>query len=366
MGSNKEISSRSPVLLIPLLQIAWIALVPLCLGILIVSIVPGFNYYFNLAQASDFRELGLSPTFVAAYQVTIQLVFGLVCLVFGALFLRFSTHQWVGSFMGLVGTAFALNTPLVYNLHTSTPTWHLPIALVIYFGQAAGITACCIFPDGKFVPGWTRFLAAALGGWMLVSWALPDAPFSPERLPPIILFLLVLIFGAAALYAQIYRYRRVSGNEQKKQVLWVALGLAIVVIGYSGDVMLPILVPALQQPGFWRVVHISTLGPAFRLLMLAGPLSIGIAILRHRAWIIDFVMNRALVFGAIIAGLLILYCLILVILAQFTKNFFLVNMLSGIASAGICGLFYQSMRKWLQHYVDQHFYRISLSEQPPS
>src|SRR5207302_2564146 len=82
-----------------------------------------------------------------------------------------------------------------------------------------------VFPDGQFVPRWTRWLALALlGYWLIVaifpSWQIDQSWFS-----------LTLFFGftVSALWAQLYRYRYVSTPRQRQQTRWAIFGVVITV-----------------------------------------------------------------------------------------------------------------------------------------
>src|SRR2546421_782333 len=63
-----------------------------------------------------------------------------------------------------------------------------------------------LFPDGRFVPGWTRWLTLT---YLLVLVCLPStSPYSLVRWPPVLLGPLLLGLAFAWGFAQLYRYRR--------------------------------------------------------------------------------------------------------------------------------------------------------------
>jgi serine/threonine-protein kinase len=345
--------------------VAWVALIALSLGVLAASILPGFQRSLSFAQDPSFGQLGLSPNLVATYLVAVQVVFALGCLLpAGVIFWRRSDN-WMAMFVSLVGAAFGTNIPLVYTLHATHLEWHLPIALVIYFSQASGIIAAYLFPDGRFVPRWTRPLAVLLGGWMLVSLPFPAAAFSPETLPNPLLFLLLVIFGGTAVCAQVYRYVHVSSPAQRQQTKWVVFGLAVTVVGYVGDVMLPLLLPSLQRPGTLRAVYSLAVGPAFRLSMLAGPLTIGLSILRYRLWDIDFVINRSLVYGTltVLLGTLFVGSLFVVSRVFQALGGGRQSVIAVALSALVFGAVFQPARRRLQCFIDQRVYGIHIDYQ---
>lgn len=73
-----------------------------------------------------------------------------------------------------------------------------------------------LFPNGRFVPGWSQWVALALFVTEFFYSYFPDAPFSPHNIfPPLELAIWV---GALALIplAQIYRYWRVSTRVERQ------------------------------------------------------------------------------------------------------------------------------------------------------
>src|SRR5690606_28217956 len=84
------------------------------------------------------------------------------------------------------------------TLLAAHPTWQVVTSPLETMAYISLLLLLLIFPDGKFVPRWTRFASAAppLLFWLQSSWPV---------------FALVFIaYAGIGIYAQIYRYRRVS------------------------------------------------------------------------------------------------------------------------------------------------------------
>src|SRR5262249_52395048 len=77
-----------------------------------------------------------------------------------------------------------------------------------------------LFPDGEFVPGWTRWLTLLVAPWTLVLAGLQLIPFVESNLG--LYFVLYSVPSLAAPLAQLIRYRRVSDAVQRQQTQWVA------------------------------------------------------------------------------------------------------------------------------------------------
>jgi hypothetical protein len=101
------------------------------------------------------------------------------------------------------------------------------------------VVLCCLFPDGRFVPRWTKLLAATV---IPVLATQPDLPLAVLRLPDPVVgvstwrwrLMAVTVGGLLGLgfAAQAYRYRRVSAPVQRQQTMWIifTVGTAILVL----------------------------------------------------------------------------------------------------------------------------------------
>src|SRR5215218_1109532 len=109
--------------------------------------------------------------------------------------------------------------------------------------------------------------------------------------PQSINILVFLGIWVGALLAQAHRYRRVSGPVQRQQTKWVVFGFGVLAVLLVGFLLPFAVVPSLIQPGrpslAWDLAG-RTIAASFGFLLM--PLSIGIAILRHRLSDIDLII----------------------------------------------------------------------------
>lgn len=252
------------------------------------------------------ERLGVGPGWVAAYVGTVETACAVVFFGVALALVRRGAGRVAAL---LAATTFVGFGPLGATggmLGTLAPEWKVPAHLLEGIARTALVTLAFVFPDGRFVPGWTRWLAFA---WVAVflPYLLPaDVPISAINWPPALSLMAQILFTANVAYAQAYRYRRVSGAEQRRRTRWAAFG-APVTLALTILVQLPwYLFPHLQDPGPARLLYILARIGALSLSLMVAPVTFGIAILRHRLYDIDIIINRALVYGlltAIMAGL---------------------------------------------------------------
>jgi len=217
-----------------------------------------------------------------------------------------------------------------------------------------------LFPNGRVLSrrwGWVACCAAGGILGVLVTSAASPAPLSESPsvanpfaidsplLEPLeivsTLVMFVGIFGSVA--SLVVRFRR-ADRRQREQIKWLATAGAILAVTAPIDAALAGVLGDAQ--------YLAT-----TLALLGMPVAIGIAILRHRLYDVDVVINRALVYGALTAGLAGTYLagvlLLQLLLGAFTAN-------NGLAIAGstlaIAALF-QPARRRIQSVVDRRFFR---------
>ncbi len=172
------------------------------------------------------------------------------------------------------------------------------LALLLTYGGMALLF--CLFPNGRFVPGWSRWLALAWWVLLLSNLILPAPPF--ERLPPWFPGLVLLLF----LTFQIYRYWRVATQRERRQMRWAIFGFAVFLGGFATISLLGWSFPR-DRP----LTSLDYLiGASHSLLACAVPVTIGVAVLRDNLFDIDLVINRTLVYGVLTALIVGVYLLV--------------------------------------------------------
>jgi signal transduction histidine kinase len=208
-----------------------------------------------------------------------------------------------------------------------------------------------LFPDGRFVPRWTRYVAAVLVVVTVPAALFPDSPFGSNNWPGLFYVLYMSSWLFTGVFAQVYRYRRVSGPAERQQTKWVVFGVTVALAGYVGVVALGVFFPALE-PG--SIAELLVAGLGTHCFFLFVPLSIGIAILRYRLWDIDIVINRTLVYGVLSASVVGLYALVVTGLGSLlpASN----NLVTSLVATGLVAVLFTPLRVRLQRGVNRLMY----------
>lgn len=292
-----------------------------------------------------------------------NVVFGSVVPMLGALILsRRPRHPLGVLFLGC-GLASAL-TLFVYPWARSHLSDHpLPGTLVAAWVSnwiwtlgvmPLGALGLLLFPDGR-PPGrrWRPLLWTGLAmiGVNVVAHAfvpgpLENHPFydNPLGLPlprPLFAALGTVAFGLfvigffGGMTAVLVRWRRSSGDE-RHQLRWVALsGALLAAVG---------VVPSTDPVG---VVLFALAIPLF-------PVSVAVAILRHRLYGIEMVVRRSLVFGALTTLLLLLYAVVVTAVGHVADNH--ATGLAALGATGLVAVAFPPLRARLQVGVDRLLY----------
>jgi signal transduction histidine kinase len=117
------------------------------------------------------------------------------------------------------------------------------------------------------------------------------------RLTDVVAFPLLVIVSAAAVASLVVRYRR-APPALRRQLIWF---LATAVATVAGGVLLQVVPTAPGSP------LEATLAVIALLVAPSIPLAVGAAILAHRLYEIDLVVNRALVYGGLVTLLTAAY-----------------------------------------------------------
>jgi signal transduction histidine kinase len=234
------------------------------------------------------------------------------------------------------------------------PTTVLPLTFVLL-----------LFPNGRLPSRrwWPVAWSAGLGLVLyIVSAALhprppiePIPPSNPFGIPSAAgalellgniggVLIMVGIFGALA--ALVVRFRRSRGIE-REQLKWLAYGGAMAILSLT-----TVSVWAATRPDdpMAYELNIGSVWVALTIIVIAA----GIAILRNRLYDIDLIINRTLVYGALSAGVVGLYVLLVGSLGALFQSSG--NLLIALLATGLAAFLVQPLRARLQRSVNRLMY----------
>jgi signal transduction histidine kinase len=235
----------------------------------------------------------------------------------------------------------ALPTETIQGVLLTTPT------IALFF----------LFPNGRFVPTWTRWVLLITIPWNVLLFILPGFDgASLSLLGPLSLGLLAIGYFSilsVGLYAQIYRYRHISSPLERQQTRWVVFGFAI----WLGYMIL----------STWPYVYITNLPPGnptpwwvpasefgWFLSLNIVPVTLSIAVTRYRLWDIRVVINRTLVYGLLMTCAATIYVVVVGAVSSLIQA--QGNWLVALLATGLVAVLFQPLREWLQRWVNRLIY----------
>lgn len=304
------------------------------------------------------EEAGISPGLYAGIAVGVAVFSILIWVLVGTLVFLLRSHDrmalLVAFFLVTFGTA-TFPTEGLEVLISVHPAWLIPGRSVQVLGEVFVVLFFLTFPDGRFVPRWTRWLGATFLVFQIPGDLFPDVYAS---LPVIeaaqgVVF---VCFVLGMLWSQVYRYRNVSSPAQRRQTRWVVSGTALAILSLFA-VLIPFFVlgPQLTGTSSFASFLIEVFIP---LVMMLIPLSIGVAMLRSGLFDIDTLINRALVYGALTVSLVAVY------LGAVAGLQYVFRTLTGgtsqlavVASTLAIAALFSPFRRRVQGFIDRRFYR---------
>jgi hypothetical protein len=352
-----------------LARIACGVLVAVALGLFVVSL-PGYiaqlqtlctggsckSGQLSPDALTTLQHLGLSLGGYAAFNVALILIGALVSFAVALLLFFRRSDDWMALLVALMLVYFAPSsiTNTIVLSHLVGPAFASILTSIL--GQLSLVLLALVFylfPNGRFVPRWTRWVMIALSGVSLLFILVPyNSAIWLEVVSGVLYFgvLISLVIG------QIYRYRRVSSRLQRQQTKWVVYSLTITILLILSILELPqLIVPALGQAGSLPASISNSIG---NLLFLPIPLAFAIAILRYRLYDIDVLINRTLVYGALTVSLTAIYVGLVIGLQALLRGLISQdNSVAIVLSTLVIAALFQPLRRRIQRIIDRRFYR---------
>ncbi len=173
------------------------------------------------------QALGLSAQAYAIFYIVLNIIF--VCIYFIVAVVLFwrRSDDWMALFASFFLMTFAIN----FSSNTLVAAPSLLYRFVEFLGATSIVVFFYLFPTGRFVPRWTRWLSIGAILYWGFKYFLPASPFNPYN-NFIFSTFWFLVFVGAIIVAQVYRYLRVSNYVQRQQTKWVVFGVSIAIGGY--------------------------------------------------------------------------------------------------------------------------------------
>jgi len=354
---------------------AWILVAALAVGLFIRGIpaefallhIPCHAVMCPTGQLSPaglhaLERLGLSLDSFAGYSVAMDVLFAAVCTVVALLiFLRRSDDR-MGLLVSLALLTFGTAT-FVFTMEALAvrhPAWAMPTSFLHFLGAASFGLFLYLFPDGRFVPRWTRWVVLVWIAWQLPRYFFPDWYLSPGPYTWHALTNTVVWLGAlcTAIFSQGFRYRSTASPAQRQQIKWVVFGISLALAVFLGiSLLLGTFAPEPTSPGTLLAYLIGNTFIGYLAILLI-PISIGLAVLRYHLFDIDVIINRTLVYVTLTVILAALYEGTIVVL----QNLFRVltgqeSQIAAVASTLVIAAMFEPLRRRIQGLVDRSFYR---------
>jgi hypothetical protein len=307
------------------------------------------------------EDLGLSLGSFAAYTVAMDVLFAAVCGMLAALIFWRRSDDRMALFVSLALLTFgtATFTATMQALGARYPAWEIPVAFLHFLGAASFGLFLYLFPDGRFVPRWVRWVALVWIGWQLAERFFPSWVSDPNAWQAGIETAVWLAAPSTAIYSQIHRYRHVSNPTQRQQIKWVVFGISVALAGFlSMQLALGTSGADVPTSPGELVGYLIEYTFASYLAVLLIPASIGIAVLRHHLFDIDVLINRTLVYGSLTALLALVYFGSIVVLqGLFRALMGQESQLAVVASTLAIAALFNPSRRRIQGFIDRSFYR---------
>jgi hypothetical protein len=292
---------------------------------------------------------------------------GWICLAAG---ITWMLGMVSGSYV-LYGLRMARPDSVPYPAAVGSVSEFLPPTAILL-----GTLLVILFPDGRLPSHRWRpvayFCVAVIATNIVVGILVPGPlsdvrnvrnPFGLEGQPWLadaneaigLLFPLCLLASASSL---LLRYLR-AGEEVREQIKWLAFAASVVAIGVSVAIIRGVFFST-GATGSSNPLLGNLLEDAITLSFGGVPVAIGIAVLKYRLYVIDLIINRALVYGSLTVMLATMYfggvTATQALFQTFTgqEDF---PQLAIVASTLVIAALFNPLRRRVQSFIDRRFYR---------
>jgi hypothetical protein len=273
-------------------NLLWLVLLGLALIFSLTSMGRLISVYplFPRGVAQFYRNLSIPNDIAAQFHNGLMVGFMLAYIVFALVIFWRGVHSWVAKFTALtllvMAGAFFTRGIMPGESMNALPIVKVFPVLIRTLAWSMLLVFTYIFPDGRFTPRWTRWMAilwsvifllwfTRLFGGMLID---------PDSWPIFIQIILPLGALASGVLAQVIRYRH-APPEQKDQTRVVLIGVGVTFLVLTALWVGIALFPWLMVGGHinYKLSYLFSFSP-YLLPWLFIPASLVLAIWRYGLW----------------------------------------------------------------------------------
>ena len=348
-------AARGWIALAALLTLVYLVGIPVYLEQAQTSCPPATPCAYPQLSAADLAALEAAQLPVSTYAwlgLLVPTLLYVACLAIGILILASRTADGFALFTAYVLLGFGFQFGDVSAaLAQVSPVW-AAVNRLLGLAQVSFFFFFYLFPDGRFVPSWTKIAAwVAVAYTLYTTWQLGA---SEARTVDLLRSIIFPALVASCLVAQVHRYRRVSTPVQRQQTRWVLVGA---VLSLGGFLLLVTPFILFQQVNFISGYDLFV-SVAIGLVWLPLVFAIAVSVLRYRLWDAELVVRRTLVYSVLSALLvLVFFGTVIVLQSLFVLLTGQQSQLAIVLSTLAIAALFNPLRNRIQAGIDRRFYR---------
>jgi hypothetical protein len=347
-----------------LARAAFLLVIGTAWGLFLLAMAPRYRELHDIARQKstllgpeyDVLKPFLAQGGYAAMELSLEVAFVLCfAMVAGAIIWK-RYADWRALLFAATLATYATSGPPIFDALGRYPVLQTIANLTQAVGVFLSLAALLTFPDGRFVPRWTRWLAL---GWAIycLAWGLfpgwglslidpPHATF-----PAFLIYIMIGLY--AGLAAQAVRYRQVE-PWQRAQMKFVVLSVFGATSGYAVVYQFGRFLPS---SGDYRTLYDLFALPFLWFTALPIPIAFTIAILRHKLFDMQVIIRRTLIYAPLTAALSGVYTGCVLLLEGPFEPFAGDSDLAVAGSTLMVAALFRPIRSRIQSTVDRRFYR---------
>ena len=299
-------------------------------------------------------QVEVFPWYWLAIEITMVTTF-----VTAGLILFWRKKDLFGAYLGvtLVVIGTSITGPVISTVSSVIPEAQVFLLFLSGIGFVSLASLLYVFPDGKFIPSWSKWLMMIFVLLILVqTYVFFSELDQSESLLEIIIPMLYFSLGVIS---QVYRYIRVSGPVERQQTKWALVAFVLfLLVGILFNIMFPNSTNMQEPPAGTDLVGFFLFYTGLTLTTILFLVALVSAIFRYRLYDIDILIRRSLVYSGLTVTLVLVYFGSVVLLQRLLTAFGgQQSPVAIVISTLLIAALFNPLRGRIQNAIDRRFYR---------